>query len=236
MRTIRVHDSSCEAGEATPRTRTLLRSAAAGIADSLPVGTVVSIARVDAVTRFEGASVSRGAVCLASRIVAPRIPSEGPPRIDAWWVSPTREVVARTLRAGVALREASRGLGHALRCVAGFYGRSTEPDLWEAYPLAGHGAVESPAVFLLVADADDADALLAAAPRMLRDAIELLDGCSCAKGCGSCTGRHPRLGRELHGGGPFEEPGRGFTTPDRHEAVRLGRALLDPAPTRASSP
>lgn len=237
MRTIRVHELSRAAARALPRKRTLLPSAAADAADSLPVGTVVSIARIDGVTRFKGASVTRGTVRVASRLHSPIQKSDknrsaiaraevgACPEMDACWVSPSREVATRVLRAGIAPRETSRGLGHALRCVAGYYGCSSEPEIQEAYPAAGWGASESPAVFLLVADARDADQLLVAAPRMLRDAVELLEGCACGRGCGSCTGRHP------------DATGRGFVTPDRHAAATLGQVLLDPrAPGRPECP
>lgn len=139
-----------------------------------------------------------------------------PDPVAAWWLVPSRNCGDRLIARGVRLREACRGLCHAIRTLAGLYTRSRGARIYEVIPASGWGPISSPALFLLPEMAVDARALFDRSDLLMAEALELLESCDCARGCTSCTGRH-----ELPAASSMPE-----IIPDRAASAALARCLL----------
>jgi hypothetical protein len=222
---------------------------------------VRSIESIRGERRFPGGIALTGTVTAATEPITflriPREPAGVEPaghvevpaesvRMPAIWVRPDPVVFDRVAREPLSRLDARLSLGHALRMYSGLYCDISPMEVVEAYGPSRTESRRVPSVFLLGPDGAQGDALLAAVPRMLSDALEILRSCECRHGCPDCVGCHEvflhasavperlRGRRRPRGTVRTGDRVRFDRVPDKRCAALMLGGLLQPRPDRAA--
>jgi len=158
---------------------------------------VVGVDRPREVRVLDGARVLVGPVRLdPARGAVRQVDRRGRPRdglrgaVEAWWIEPHTRTLTRARDAGIDASSAATGIASALVTLAPLYTKTRGRELVPGFPAVGAAVANEGSVFLLPDEAFEVDWLYHACEPYLQDALDLLVGCECRRGCPSCTGRH----------------------------------------------